>query len=55
MGEAAKAPLGRQRPGQAAAVGQVLGDVAGARPRHPSETGVWGTTEPYTELGITLH
>jgi hypothetical protein len=37
MGGAAKTPSGRQRPGQAAAVGQMLGDVAGARPGHPSE------------------
>jgi hypothetical protein len=37
MGGAAKAPLGRQRPGQAAAAVEVLGDVAGALPGHPSE------------------
>jgi hypothetical protein len=29
MGEAAKSPSGRSRPGQAAAVVEVLGDVAG--------------------------
>ncbi len=45
MGGAAKAPSGHQRPGQAAAVVEVLGDVAGARPGHPSEPGVWGATE----------
>jgi hypothetical protein len=32
MGGEACAPSGRQRPGQAAAVGKVLGNVAGARP-----------------------
>jgi hypothetical protein len=32
MGGAAKGSSGRQRPGQAAAVGKVLGDVVGARP-----------------------
>jgi hypothetical protein len=36
MGGAAKAPLGQQWPGQAAAVVEVLGDVAGARPGHPT-------------------
>jgi hypothetical protein len=44
-GGAAKASSGRQRPGQAVAVGKVLGDVAGSRPGHPSELGVWGATE----------
>jgi hypothetical protein len=38
MGGEACAPSGRQRPGQAAAVAEVLGDVAGARPGHPSES-----------------
>ena len=37
MGEAAKSPSGRSRPGQAAAVVKVLGDAAGAHPGHPSE------------------
>jgi hypothetical protein len=37
MGGEACALSGRQRPGQAAAVGKVLGDVAGARPGHPTE------------------
>jgi hypothetical protein len=32
MGRAAKGSSGRQRPGQAAAVGKVLGDMAAARP-----------------------
>lgn len=32
----AKTPSGCQRPGQAAAVGKVLGDVAGSRPGQPS-------------------
>jgi hypothetical protein len=36
MGGEAKAPSGRQRPGQAAAVVEVLGDVAAARPGHLS-------------------
>jgi hypothetical protein len=45
MGGAAKAPSERSWPGQAAAVVEVLGDVAGARPGHPSEPGVWGATE----------
>jgi hypothetical protein len=37
VGEVAKASLGRQRPGQAATLGEVLGDVAGARPGHQTE------------------
>jgi hypothetical protein len=37
MGGAAKAPSGRQGPGQAAAVVEVLGDGAGTRPGYPSE------------------
>ena len=37
MGREACAPSGCQRSGQAAAVVEVLGDVAGARLGHPSE------------------
>jgi hypothetical protein len=37
MGGAAKGSSGRQRSGQAAAVGKVLGDVAGEGAGHPSE------------------
>jgi hypothetical protein len=37
MGGAACAPLGRQRPGQAAAVVEMLGDVVGTRPGHSTE------------------
>jgi hypothetical protein len=37
MGGEACAPSERQRPGQAAAEVEVLGDVAGARLGHPSE------------------
>ncbi len=37
MGGEACTPSGRQRPGQAAAVAEVLGDVAGVRPGNLSE------------------
>ena len=37
MGREACAPSGRQRPGQAAAVAEVLGDVAGTRPGYPTK------------------
>jgi hypothetical protein len=37
MGGAAKAPSELRREGDSTAVGKVLGDVAGARPGHPSE------------------